>query len=92
MGPTLVEVKDLDTEILPDNSYRISFTLSNVTDQPQSISTTVRDANRLALISRTMDVPANSGTKLLQIDVPGIKPAGLLVVCGQYRTNVVLNW
>lgn len=92
VGPTLVEVKDLDTEVLPDDSYRISFTLSNVTDQPQSISTTVRDANRLALISRTMDVPAHSGTKLLQIDVPGIKPSGLLVVCGPYRTNVVLNW
>ena len=92
VGPMLVEVKDLDTEVLPDDSYRVSFTLSNVTDQPQSISTTVRDANRLALISRTMEVPANSGTKLLQIDVPGIKPAGLLVVCGQYRTNVVLNW
>ena len=92
VGPTLVEVKELDTEALPDNSFRVSFTLSNVTDQPQTIATTVRDANRLALISRTMEVPAKSGTKLLQIDVPGIKPAGLLVVCGQYRTNVVLNW
>ena len=92
VGPMLVEVKDLDTEALPDDSYRVSFTLSNVTDQQRSVTTTVRDANRLALISRTMDVPAHSGTKLLQIDVPGIKPAGLLVVCGQYRTNVVLNW
>ena len=92
VGPTLVEVKDLTTEALPDNSFRVSFTLSNVTDQQRSVATTVRDAKRLELITRTMDVPAHAGTKLLQIDVPEIKPAGLLVVCGPYRTNVVLNW
>ncbi len=92
VGPPLVEVKDLETDALPDDTYRISFTLSNVTDQPQTVAATVRDAKRLALISRTFDVPAHSGTKLLQIDIPTIKPAGLLVVCGIYRTNVVLNW
>ena len=92
VGPTLVEVKDLTTEALPDHSFRVSFTLSNVTDQQRSVATTVRDAKRLELITRTMDVPAHAGTKLLQIDVPEIKPAGLLVVCGPYRTNVVLNW
>lgn len=92
VGPTLVEVKELDTETLPDNSYRVSFTLKNVTEQAQTITTTVRDNNLLSLISRTISVPANSGTKLLQIDVPTVKPAGLLVVCGPYRTNVVLNW
>ncbi len=92
VGPPLVEVKDLDTEALPDDSYRVSFTLKNVTDQPRSATATLRDANRLALISRPIEVPAHSGTKLMQIDVPTIKPAGLLVVCGQYRTNVVLNW
>lgn len=92
VGPTLVEVKDLDTETLPDDSFRVSFTISNITDQPQSVAATVRDAGRLALINRMIDVPANTGTKLLQIDVPGVKPAGLLVVCGTYRTNVVLSW
>lgn len=92
VGPTLVEVKDLSTEALPDDSYRISFSLKNVTEQEQTITATVRDNLLLSLISRTMSVPANSGTKLLQIDVPTVKPAGLLVVCGQYRTNVVLNW
>ncbi|MGD9612935.1 MAG: hypothetical protein AB7V22_08530 [Kiritimatiellia bacterium] len=92
VGPTLVEVKDLETEAMPDDTYRISFTLSNLTDQPHSVAATVRDAKRLALISRTFDVPAHSGTKLLQIDIPTIKPAGLLVVCGTYRTNVVLSW
>lgn len=91
-GPPLVEVKDLDTEALPDDSYRVSFTLKNLTDQPHSATATLRDANRLALISRPIEVPAHSGTKLMQIDVPTIKPAGLLVVCGPYRTNVVLNW
>ena len=92
VGPMLVEVKDLDTEALPDDSYRVSFTLKNLTDQPHSATATLRDANRLALISRPIEVPASSGTKLMQIEVPTIKPAGLLVVCGQYRTNVVLNW
>ena len=92
VGPALVEVKDLETEAMPDDTYRISFTLKNLTDQPHSVAATVRDAKRLALISRMFDVPAHSGTKLLQIDIPTIKPAGLLVVCEQYRTNVVLNW
>lgn len=92
VGPALIEVKDLALEAMPDDSYRISFTLKNVTAQAQSVATTLRDANRLALISRMIDVPANSGTKLLQIDVPGIQPRGLLITCGTYRTNVVLNW
>ena len=92
VGPALVEVKDLETEAMPDDTYRISFTLKNLTDQPHSVAATVRDAKRLALISRMFDVPAHSGTKLLQIDIPTIKPAGLLVVSGTYRTNVVLSW
>ena len=92
VGPTLVEVRDLAAETLPDNSFRISFTLKNVTDQSQSIAATVRDAGRVALISRTIDLAPQTATKLLQIDVPGIQPHGLLVVCGQYRTNVVLTW
>ena len=92
VGPALVEVKDLDTEALPDDSFRVSFTLKNLTDRPHSATATLRDANRLALISRPLEVPANAGTKLMQIEVPTIKPAGLLVVSGTYRTNIVLNW
>ena len=92
VGPAVVEIKDLTTEALPDNSYRVSFTLKNVTDQAQTVATTVRDASRLALLSRTIELAPKAATKLLQIDVPGIQPAGLLVVGGTYRTNVVLNW
>ena len=92
VGPAVVEVRDLATEALPDNSYRVSFTLKNVTDQAQSVAATVRDASRLALISRTIELAPKAATKLLQIDVPGIQPAGLLVVGGTYRTNIVLNW
>ena len=39
---------DLDTEALPDDSFRISFTLKNVTDQAQSVAATLRDSSRLA--------------------------------------------
>ena len=92
VGPTVVEVNDLATEALPDNSFRVSFTLKNVTDQAQTVAATVRDANRLALLSRSIDLAPKAATKLMQIDVPGIQPAGLLVVSGTSRTNVVLNW
>ena len=66
VGPAVVEVKDLTTEVLPDNSFRVSFTLKNVTDQAQTVTTTVRDAGRLALISRTIELAPKAATKLLR--------------------------
>ena len=91
-GPTLVEVANLQAEAMPDSVYRISFSVKNLTAQARSVTATVRDAKRTALISRPIELAANSGSKLLQIEVPTIQPKDLLVVCGAYRTNCVLNW
>ena len=91
-GPKLVEVHDLSTDVLPDKAFRISFALKNLTDQAHSVAATLRDPNRIALISRTMELAPQAGTKLLQIEVPGIRPQSLLIVSGTYRTNIVLNW
>lgn len=91
-GPTLVEVANLLAEAMPDSVYRVSFSVKNLTAQARSVTATVRDAKRTALISRPIEIAANSGSKLLQIEVPTIQPKDLLVVCGAYRTNCVLNW
>ena len=91
-GPTLVEVANLQAEAMPDSVYRVSFSVKNLTAQARSVTATVRDAKRTALISRPIEIAANSGSKLLQIEVPTIQPKDLLVVCGAYRTNCVLNW
>jgi len=91
-GPTLVEVANLQAEAMPDSVYRVSFSVKNLTPQARSATATVRDAKRTALISRPIEIAANSGSKLLQIEVPTIQPKDLLVVCGAYRTNCVLSW
>lgn len=91
-GPALVEITNLQTEALPDDLFRTSFALKNLTDQAHSAAATLRDKDRTELISRPIDLAPNAGGKLMQIEVPSIQPASLLVVCGPYRTNVVLNW
>ncbi|MGD9782635.1 MAG: hypothetical protein AB7V14_10850 [Kiritimatiellia bacterium] len=91
-GPALVEISNLQTEALPDDLFKISFALKNLTDQAHSAAATLRDKDRTALISRTLELAPHAATKLLQIEVPGIRPHNLLIVSGTYRTNCVLNW
>ena len=91
-GPTLVQVNDVRAEALPDEMYRISFSLKNLTDQAQSVVITFKDGKKVALITRTVDLHARADGKLLQMEVPTVQPRSMGVVCGTYRTNCVLNW
>ena len=58
----------------------------------QALIVPVRPAWMPITTRRPIEIAANSGSKLLQIEVPTIQPKDLLVVCGAYRTNCVLNW
>ncbi len=91
-GPALVAVFDIQTDALPDNAFRISFAVKNLTDQAQSVVATLLDGSKVALLSRTIDVHALAEGKRLQIEVPTIQPQSLSVACGAFRTNCVLSW
>ena len=91
-GPVLVAVTDLQTDALPDKLFRISFALKNLTDQAHSVVATLRDPSRIALISRPIDLAPRAASKLMQIEVPEIRPQSLLLVSGTFRTNCVLTW
>ncbi len=91
-GPALVEVFDIQAEKLPDNQFRISFAVKNLTDRSQSVLATLQDSGRAALINRTVEINAKAEGKRLQIEVPEIQPQNLLIACGPYRTNTVLKW
>ncbi len=91
-GPAVMEVFDLRLDTLEDQMYRVSFALKNFTDRAQSVEITFLDPKRVALITRTIDLQARADGKLLQMEIPTVKPAQMRVVSGTYRTNCVLAW
>lgn len=91
--PAPVAILQVQTEILPDNAFRIRFAVQNLTDEEQSIQFSPLDSKMGALISsRSVEIRPRAEGKLLQIEIPAVQPHYLSISCGAYRTNVVLSW
>ncbi len=91
-GPPLVEVFDVRGAALPDKAYQVAFSLKNRTEEAQSVTISLLDSKRVALMTRTIELTARAEGKPLKLDVPEVQPQALAVACGTYRTNCVLSW
>lgn len=91
-GPATFSIFEILPEALPDNQFRISFAVRNLSDQALSIVATPQDGKGIALMTRTIEIPARAEGKRLQFEVPSIRPQILSISSGTYRTNCLLSW
>ena len=91
--PATIAVENLSTEVLPGDVFRVAFSIRNLTDAPQSVRAVPCDGELRALLGgNPMDLPPRFSGRLLQVEVPSIRPHVLQVSCGAYQTNCVLSW
>ena len=91
--PATIAVENLSTETLPGDVFRVAFSIRNLTDAPQSARAVPCDGELRALLGgNPMDLPPRFSGRLLQVEVPSIRPHVLQVSCGAYQTNCVLSW
>lgn len=92
-GVTPVSVYNLATDMLPDSEYQIRFSIRNLTEQPQEIRAIPQDHKGTAIVGgKKVTLPVSPDGKMMQMVVPVIQPRTLVVFCGDFRTNCVLNW
>ncbi len=88
-----ISVSDVKTHRLPNNEFRVDFTVKNFTDQLLLIRAIPYDAKAKALMGgKKFKIRPRSEGVRLEVAVPLVPPHELRVFCGEFQTNRTLRW
>jgi len=92
-GPPTFSVYAVETQTLPDNKFWVRFSVTNLTDQVQTIQAVPCKEKLIPMVAeKTITLPAFSVKDLQQFVVPITAPSILKLSTDTYRTNHVLTW
>jgi hypothetical protein len=88
-----VSVHDVQAEALPDNEFRIRFTVRNHTGQPKFIRAIPHDKRDEPVMGgKQILVSENPEGQKVELVVAILQPCYITVHCESYETNVILHW
>jgi len=92
-GPASFLIYAIETKKLEDNKHWIGFSVTNLTDETQTIKASACRENLVPMVAtKTLKIPPHSVKELQQFAVPVNPPKYLRLTTDTYHTNSLLNW